>query len=180
MIASRALAALALVVFLLAPAQGGSDEKFTENAGPAFAAFAVQARAGYFGQKEICQNLVNQYHLSRKNGGESVDGWWGLWQGGNTTGQIATYAGFPDVMNKAKNHFWVRFDVPTETPMPQALLSHLLGKARETAVTGGDMLEIRLPYEQVLGGCMESYTLTVRITTGALVSNAVEDYCPAK
>lgn len=95
---------------------------------------ADQAHYGFFGDKSAFENLVKKHHLIRKEGGEVLGGWWSLWEGENATGHVTTYAAFPDLIDKKRDHFWVRFDLPTETPMPQALLSHLLGKARETTV----------------------------------------------
>lgn len=123
---------------------------------------------------------MKKSHLTKNSGGELLGSWWAMWEGENTSGHVTTYAAFPDMMDKKQNHFWVRFDPPSETPMPQALLSYLLGKARETAVSSGDTLELKLPFEPVLAGCTESYTLRIRMTTGALVSNTVEDFCPVK
>jgi hypothetical protein len=171
--------AVLLVSVTVVPAQGSSDEKFTEDASSTFALLASQAGVGFFGDKSAFESFVKKSHLSKKDGGEDFGVWWAIWEGENTSGHVTTYAAFPDI-GKKQNHFWVRFDLPTETPMPQALLSHLLGKARETAVSSGDTLELKLPFESVLGGCTESYTLRIRMTTGALVSNTVEDFCPLK
>lgn len=160
-------------------AQANPDEKFTDNASTTFAILAGQARYG-FGNKEMCEGFINKSHLTRKNGGDAAGIWWGIWEGQNATVRLAIFAGFPDVLDKTKTHFWVRFDAPTEMPIPQALLSHLLGKARETKVSVGDTLNIELPFEHMPNGCIEDYTLTIRMTSGALINTLVEDYCPVK
>jgi hypothetical protein len=69
------------------------------------------------------------------------------------------------------------FQPAAETPIPQALLSHLLSKATETHISGGDLIDIKLPLEQSRMGCGAIHTLRVRLTSGALVSNAVSSLC---
>lgn len=154
---------------------------------------AGQASLGFFGNKSIFESTVKKFHLTKNDGnepsGDTGGTWWAIWEGKNTSGHVMVYGGIPDPMDRKQNRFWVRFDFGNDetgrdrdagTPMPQALLSHLLGKARETAVSSGDTLEVKLPLQSVLGGCTESHTLRIRMTTGALVSNTVEDSCPVK
>jgi hypothetical protein len=172
-------AALLFATSSMALAQANSSAQFIQNASSTFEMFAGQARLGFFGDKSIFETLVKKASLSKKDGNELLGTWWSIWEGENPTGHITAYAAFPD-LDKKRNHFWVRFDIPTEIPMAQALLSHLLGKARETAVSSGDTVDIRLPVESILGGCTETYTLRIRMTSGALVSNVAEYYCPLK
>ena len=166
-----------LVWVTLVLAQGNADEKFSADASSTFAILADQARVGFFGVQSVFENFVKKSHLLKTDGDELLGGSWSIWEGGNASGHITAYAAFPDPVDKKQNHFWVRFDVPAETPMPQALLSHLLAKAQETAVSSGDTLNLRLPSESI-GRCTETYTLRIRITSGALVSNTVESSCP--
>jgi hypothetical protein len=155
-------------------AQGSDEEKLSEDASSTFAMLAGQARFSFFGELGF-ESLVKKSHLSKKNGGELSGGWWAIWEAGNTSGHVTVYGAFEP--NKKRNHFGVRYDVPTEIPMPQAMLAHLLDRSREIAVSSGDTVELKLPPESVAGGCTESYTLRIRMTTGALVNNLVEDYC---
>jgi hypothetical protein len=155
-------------------AQGSGEDKFSEDASSTFGMLAGQARHSFFGELGF-ESFVKNSHLSKKNGGELSGGSWATWEAGNSSGHVTVYGAFEP--NKKQNHFWVRYDVPTEIPMPQAMLAHLLGRSREIAVFSGDTVELKLPAESVAGGCTESYTLRIRMTTGALVSNVVEDYC---
>lgn len=169
-----------LVCATVALGQGTPSEKFTEDASTTFAILAGQARFGFFGDKSVFENFVKKSNLSRTGGDELPGGWWSIWEGENTSGHITAYAAYPDLMDKKRSHFWARFDTATETPMPQALLSHLLGKATESAVSSGDTLDLKLPAELILGKCTEIYTLRIRMTSGALLSNTVACYCPVR
>jgi len=188
--------AVLLVNVTVVLAQGSSGEKFTEDASLTFETLAGQARLGFFGIRSVFEDTVKKSHLTKTKGDQisgtpkgAFDQWWATWEGQNASGHVIAYAGVPNILDRKRNLFWVRFDFGYDetgrerdagTPMPEALLSHLLGKARETAVSSGDTLTLKLPFESVLGGCTESYTLRIRMTTGALVSNTVEDDCPVK
>ena len=165
---------------MAALAQGVSGDAFAADASFTFSIFASHAHYGFLGGKSAFESLVRKDHLTRKDGGEHLGAWWSLWEGNNATGRVTVYGAFPDLTDMTRDHFFVRFEPPAETPMPQALLSHLLEKAKETTVSGGDTLDLNLPSESFLGGCTERFTLRIRLTTGALVSNTVEDFCPIK
>ena len=169
-----------LMTVRLAFSQGGAIDKFSDDASATFAILADQAGIGFFGDRAVFETIVKNSHLSRTNGDDKFGLSWSKWEGQNSSGHVTVYASFPSLQDKKQNRFWVRFDSPLETPMPQALLSHLLGKARETAVSSGDTLEVKLPLEFRLGGCAETYTLRIRLTNGSLVSTSVEDSCPVK
>jgi hypothetical protein len=81
-------------------------------------------------------------------------------------------------MHPQQNELFLRYEPTTEQPMPQSLLTHLLGKAEETHIYSGDSVQIRLPFEHV-AGCMKQYRLEVRLTTGALVENVLDMTCQA-
>jgi len=117
----------ALLVSETLIAQGSTDEAFTRDASSAFAEFANQAKYGSFHSKSVVESFVKHSHLTKKDGNETL-GWWGIWEGQNSSGKLTLFATIPDPMNNQQNHVWIRFDPPTESPLAPAVLAHLLGK----------------------------------------------------
>ncbi|MBV8068324.1 MAG: hypothetical protein JO270_00365, partial [Acidobacteriaceae bacterium] len=132
----KILTALTIALAAAAVAQAQSaDGKLPSNASSIFAELSGQLRFGFLAQKILLEVWVNKDHLIRKEGATLADGsWWGLWTGENSTGTVTAYAAVPDPINKARNHFWARFDEPAEVPMPAAILSHLLATAKQTKI----------------------------------------------
>jgi len=121
-------------------------------------------------------------HLSKTSGDDKgvFGNWWATYEGQNSTGSVSAFASFPDLLDKKINRFWARYEVATETPMPEAMLAHLLKLASETKISGGDSIEIELPFRAIFGGCFEQRTIRVRLTTGALVTNTSSVTCPVR
>lgn len=155
------------------------SQSLSGNISALFAEIKGQMRIGFLG-RNICENFLNNKRLRKTRGGDVNGSWWGVWEGENSTGHISFFASYPDAMDRTKDKFWVVFSLPDEKPMPEALLAHFLSKAKETRIASGDTVEIRFPYEQQLGGCMEGSSITVRMTNGALVSNTAEESCTAR
>jgi hypothetical protein len=143
------------------------------SASAVFEDAAVQASStGFFGTKAAFEAMMLNFGLTKINEAN--------WQGENGSGSVSVHAELPTWFGKPMNHFSVLFQPATETPIPQALLAHLLSKATETSVSGGDLIDIKLPVEPSRLSCDAIYTLRVRLTSGALVSNAVSSFCDVK
>lgn len=102
----------------------------------------------------------------------------GVWSAQNTSGYVGIKLSAPELFNKSSDYAQVVFQPPAEEIIPSALLSHLLAKAESTEIKGANKLDINLPYEHTSSrNCTWQRTLTIRLTSGALVANTVETRC---
>jgi hypothetical protein len=148
------------------------------SASDAFATAAGQASHGFLGMKTAFEAMMVHLGLTRTQETELLGGGWSSnWQGENASGFLAVHAELPALLNKTQNYFSIVFQPAKETAIPPVLLSHLLSKATETSISGGDLVDIKLPTELSRMGCGLIYTLQVRLTSGALVSNKVSSLC---
>lgn len=86
------------------------------------------------------------------------------------------HVGNPDF--QGDNMVEVLFRPVTESPMPSAMLSHLIETA-ETTEQEGNTLSLEFPWsEHVLHKrCSSQTTLAIRFDTGSLVSNTQLTFC---
>lgn len=158
----------------------GAQEPTTQLDNSAmFDRLAGQTKIGFLGDRSVIENMMRSAHLSKIEGGELMGTFWGHWRGENQSGRLDAYAALPELLNPKNSYFWVSFDAPSEQQIPPAMLSHLLAKAQATNISGGDTIDIELPFVTQLGGCVTNYKLTARIT-GALVSTTVFSRCPIR
>jgi len=169
---------LPLVGWTTIVAQVPAAAKFSGDASSVFEVLAPAAGSGYFGQPKFFEAAMQKQQLSKKEGGDVAGSSWARWEGENGTGRVAAYASFPAPLDKQRNAFWVSFHPAIVAAIPAPLLSHLLSRARQTAISSGDSLEVKLPAEETAFGCRQTYTLRIGITTGALVGNTLDVSCP--
>jgi hypothetical protein len=176
----RCLSSLALLLLggSVVVARGGSRQGFTGNASAAFEILSGQASVSYLGKLEFFEAIVAKQGLSRKDGGNVFGQSWARWEAENQTGRVVAFAAFPETPDKKNDRFWVSYEPAEEQPMPQAVLSHLLGKADETLISSGNTFEVKFSAHDSISKCLHTNTLRIRMTTGALVLNTVEYYCP--
>lgn len=116
-------------------AEEAKPEEFTADASNLVREYAGQQSIQYLGQIKYFDEMNRRNHLTKKEGSENRSLAYGVWAGENSSGKITVYASFSgpeSILGNEYNRFWVRFDYPKETPMPEALLSQLTAKAVKT------------------------------------------------
>ena len=64
--------------------------------------------------------------------------------------------------------------------MPDAMLAYLLKSGESTVMADGDVLWVQLPSSIEIGGCWVQTELRIRVSTDAMVSNALSTRRPVK
>jgi hypothetical protein len=160
-------------------AQAKPPSKAMGDASFVFGKLANGAIVGFFGQMSIFEGIAKEQGLSKQVVGNPNDATFATWEGQSSSGRVFASAAFPWLFDKTMNRLQVLYQPPTEMPMPESVLSHLLAKGERTKIDSGDTIEITLPMEMAVG-CRVTRMITLRMTTGALVYNSMEVFCPVK
>lgn len=164
------------------PAQPNPAEvAFTKDAGEVFDAVVGQIEFGMVFAPELRDRFMHGLELTKTSTFDPslIGSSGGRWQGQNSSGTVSVYISTPMPLNKASDMGTVTFWPHAEQPIPQALLTHLLAKAERTKLSGADTLELELSAERPSpqAKCSSQRILTIRLGTGAMVSNTVKGYC---
>jgi hypothetical protein len=127
--------------------------------------------------RALAEQVIARNHLTEERRWATV--WGGVWSAKDATGSVTLMVEAPDMFDPNIDHAWVMFRPAGEQPIPQAILSNLMSRAETTKPLGPDMLDIAFPWERETpkSKCSSQTTFTVRVTTGALLSNTVTTYC---
>lgn len=176
--------ALAMVALALPARTAAQSDTANATTKEAFNFLSGQAEIGSFVifPHEATQQLLERYGLLRVNETPPQFGWGGNWANRDALGYIEVHVGSPDLLSKEFDTMWVVFRPAVEESMPSAMLSHLLSTAEETKIDGADTVRIQFQFKRPvpLSKCSSRTELTVRMTTGALVSHLLTTMCEAK
>jgi hypothetical protein len=160
-----------------------SEVVFTKDAGEVFASLVLQVQIGmmFMNTGDLRDHFMRGLELTKTKTGDptmlgSSDG---TWLGENASGFVWIKVSSSGPLDKTHDQGVVTFVPHSEQPIPQALLTHLLATGERTKISGADTLDLEFAFENLLpqSPCTSQRTLTIRIGTGAMVSNSVTGYC---